>query len=152
MWEEMYAALESGYSKENIGIMCTSLWRFLGSFVHGARYNSLFNRSKMQPLDSSIEFMKENVYRRLQLPEIARLTNFSVSHFSALFRKYTGYAPLDYFLHLKMQKACQLLDLTEFRIKEISLKLGYDDPYFFSRLFTKIMGYSPAQYRIKNNK
>jgi AraC-like DNA-binding protein len=152
MWEEVYAAAESGYSTENIGVMCMSLWRFLGSFLLAERYCELFSRQQAQPLNSVIEFMKENVYRRLTLSEIARTINLSVSHFSALFKKQTGYSPLDYFLHLKMQKACQMLDLTGMRIKEICRELGYDDPYFFSRLFKKIMGRSPGQYRDKNKR
>ena len=50
---------------------------------------------------------------------------------------------------LKVQKACQYLLFTDLRIKEIANKLGIEDQYYFSRMFTKIMGMSPVAYRIK---
>ena len=46
-----------------------------------------------------------------------------------------------------MQKACQYLLFTELRIKEIAFRLGMDDAYYFSRLFSKVMGVSPKAYR-----
>ena len=46
-----------------------------------------------------------------------------------------------------MQKACQYLLLTDLRVNEIGEKLGIEDPYYFTRLFTKKMGVSPTQYR-----
>jgi AraC-like DNA-binding protein len=54
---------------------------------------------------------------------------------------------MDYFIHLKIQNACKLLYLTDMTVREVSFELGYDDPYYFSRLFKKVMGISPMQYR-----
>lgn len=48
---------------------------------------------------------------------------------------------------LKIKKACDLLDTTDMKVNQISLYLGFDDQYYFSRLFTKIMGTSPKHYR-----
>lgn len=48
---------------------------------------------------------------------------------------------------MKMRKACNLLDNTNMKLSQISLKLGIDDPYYFSRLFSHIMGLSPKTYR-----
>jgi YesN/AraC family two-component response regulator len=48
---------------------------------------------------------------------------------------------------MKIQKSCQLLGLSDLKIKEISKQIGYEDAYYFSRLFKKIMGKSPMQYR-----
>ena len=56
--------------------------------------------------------------------------------------------PIDYFIHLKMQKACQLLYADGVKIKAVASDLGYDDPYYFSRIFKKYIGTSPEQYRI----
>jgi AraC-like DNA-binding protein len=70
-----------------------------------------------------------------------------VSHYSSLFKKKTGFSPIDYFNHLKIQKACQYLQFTQLRIREIALKVGISDPLYFSRLFTQTMGYSPKEYR-----
>jgi AraC-like DNA-binding protein len=61
-------------------------------------------------------------------------------------------SPLDYFIHLKLQRACVLLYATEIKVKEIALELGYGDPFHFSRLFKKNMRSSPNQYRIQRRK
>jgi AraC-like DNA-binding protein len=83
------------------------------------------------------------------LKEISGHLGLSASHFSNIFRNKTGYAPIEYFSRLKIQRACQYLDLTDLRVKEISSLLGYDDPYYFSRVFNKIMGDSPRNYKKK---
>jgi AraC family transcriptional regulator of arabinose operon len=54
---------------------------------------------------------------------------------------------MDYFIHLKIQEACKLLVLSRLSISEIAYELGYEDPYYFSRIFKKVMGTSPLQYR-----
>ncbi|MDQ0897898.1 AraC family transcriptional regulator [Paenibacillus sp. V4I7] len=54
---------------------------------------------------------------------------------------------MEYFLRLKIQKASQMLDLTALAIKEIGNAIGITDAYYFSRLFKKMMGVSPTEYR-----
>jgi AraC-like DNA-binding protein len=118
-------------------------------------YNDKFNLSEKMhgtdPVESSISFMQQHISNLLSLEEIARSVNFSASHYSAIFRKKTGFAPIEYFNHLKIQRACQYLHFTDLRVKEIADKLGIEDPYYFSRLFTKLMGVSPNSYRMKRN-
>ena len=80
------------------------------------------------------------------------MNNLSASHFSSLFRKATGMSPMDYFIHLKLQKACLLLYSSDTKIKKIAHTIGYDDPYYFSRLFKKYLNISPDQYRVLRRK
>ena len=93
--------------------------------------------------------MAKNFDKVLSLEGIASQVNLSASHFSCLFKKKTGFSPIEYFNHLKVQKACQYLLFTKLRIKEISQELAIEDPYYFSRMFTKVMGMSPNEYREK---
>jgi AraC-like DNA-binding protein len=79
---------------------------------------------------------------------MAQSHSLSASHFSNLFHKATGMPPIDYFIHIKMQKACQLLYTNDDKIRNIATTLGYDDPYYFSRIFKKYIGSSPEQYRL----
>lgn len=55
---------------------------------------------------------------------------------------------MDYFIRLKIQYACQLLSQTDLKINTIADKIGYDDSFYFSRLFKKVHGKSPRQYRL----
>jgi AraC-like DNA-binding protein len=68
-----------------------------------------------------------------------------------LFRKETGASPIDYFLRLKIQKACQYIELSDMKLYEISTALGFESPTYFSRLFTKYMGIPPTAYRLREN-
>jgi len=56
-------------------------------------------------------------------------------------------SPIDYFIRLKIHFACQLLTQTDLKIKEIADRIGYDDPYYFSRLFKQVTGQSPKVYK-----
>lgn len=95
----------------------------------------------------AIDYMQQHVSGKLTLSDMAAHVNLSASHFAAVFQKKTGFAPIEYFNHLKIQRACQHLQFTDERIKEISAALGIEDSYYFSRLFKKMIGVSPAQYR-----
>ena len=52
-----------------------------------------------------------------------------------------------YFSNLKIQKSCQYLYFTDLSIKEICREVGFDDPYYFSRMFKKLMGMAPSKYK-----
>jgi len=63
------------------------------------------------------------------------------------FKQLTGHTPIQHFIHLKMQHACRLLDTTHEPVKRIAAQVGYDDPHYFSRLFKRVLGVAPQQYR-----
>lgn len=102
---------------------------------------------KERYLENAIQYMNDCINDSLQLSDLAKYIGLSKQHLIYLFNKETGHPPVDFFLRHKMQKASQILMLTDLTIKEISLTLGIHDPYYFSRLFKKMMGTSPAEYR-----
>ncbi|TXC92664.1 helix-turn-helix domain-containing protein [Metabacillus litoralis] len=105
------------------------------------------DRNKEDYLDKAIHFMNENMNKTIKLDDVAKYSGLSKQHLTHLFKSETSYPPIDYFIRMKMQRAAQTLDLTENSIKQIAVSLGIDDPYYFSRIFKKIMGTSPSQYR-----
>ena len=98
-------------------------------------------------LDAIQDFMRDNIDQQLDLDALAAVAHLSKFHFSTRYRELTGYAPIKHFLHMKIEYACQLLDSSEISVKAISAELGYSDPLYFSRLFSKTMGMSPRAYR-----
>lgn len=95
----------------------------------------------------AIRRMAERVDGTLTLPELCSWLQRSKSSVSAAFQRCTGRAPMDFFLHLKMQEACRRLSADRRAIAEVARSLGYQDPYYFSRLFKKMIGISPRAYR-----
>jgi len=144
IWEEMYSCLEMGYSKGNLNQANMCLHHFLATFLYAKRPVNTIENNLVQ---ESIQFMKTRLTERFTVEDLSCRHSLSVSHFSNLFRRETGTSPLDYFIQLKMQRACQLLYGTSIKIKDIASSLGYEDAFYFSRLFKKMMGLSPEQYR-----
>ncbi len=94
-------------------------------------------------------YMRANIDQTLKLEDLATLANLSKFHFSTKYRELTGYSPIKHFLHMKIERACELLDTTDMSITAVSAAVGYDDPLYFSRLFTKTTGIPPRLYREK---
>lgn len=152
IWNLIYQSLETGYSIENLCNAAFCLYHFLATFVFVDKHILMEEKGGGNIVAESMLYMKSEIDKKLNVEDIAKKYNLSSSHFSSLFKKSTGMPPIDYFIHLKMQKACQLLYTSDEKIKVIALQLGYDDQYYFSRTFKKQMGMSPEQYRITTKK
>ena len=99
-------------------------------------------------IEQSIAYMLQHVNQPLQVAALAAAVNVSPSHYSALFKRWTGSPPIDYFIHLRMRHACQLFDSTSLNVKEVAAALGYDDPFYFSRTFKTVNQIAPSEYRM----
>jgi AraC family transcriptional regulator, arabinose operon regulatory protein len=151
LFEEIYANLEKGYSAANLRYANMVFSHFLSSLLYEEKFNYFENKQYEDIIDKTITLMQKKMHTNIGLTELAAFSKFSVAHFSALFRKKTGHAPIQYFNHLKIQKACQYLLFTDMNVRLIAGKLGYNDPYYFSRMFTQLMGMSPLHYRQRNS-
>lgn len=150
LFEEIFHTLEMGYSHENLLYACSVFHHYLGSLYYLQQYRNVGGPGNTEHTDliaTAIHYMKENLEKKLTVADLAKYIGYSPSHFSSLFEKRTGYAPLTYFNHLKIQQACALLDFSNMKINQICYKIGIEDPYYFSRLFSKIMEMSPSEYK-----
>jgi transcriptional regulator GlxA family with amidase domain len=102
-----------------------------------------------QKVAQNIAHMKQHLNQTLKLDALSAVANLARSQYTALFKQQTGYAPIDYFIRLKMHRACQLLDTTQSSVKVIAASLGYEDPLYFSRVFRAVNETSPQAYRQK---
>jgi transcriptional regulator GlxA family with amidase domain len=100
-------------------------------------------------IDASIGYMNQHLNRPMQVATLAAMVNISPSHYFALFKRHTGRAPMDYFTRLRMEEARRLLDTTPSSVKEVAAALGYDDPFYFSRVFKSVNQLAPSNYRSK---
>lgn len=149
LFEEIYSCFSMGYIKEYMIYSSMCLYMFLTSFLYleQYRYINLPNHKEYSFASRAIHYMNEHVERNLTLDQLAAYFKYSPSHFSMLFQKETGVSPINYFIRLKIQKACQYIVLTSLKLNEIATKLGFEEPAYFSRTFTKVMGISPSEYR-----
>ena len=109
--------------------------------AHQGRSSSNFDLDQLQG------YMLEHLEQPMTLENLAARANLSKYHFSTRYKKLTGYSPIKHFLHMKMEHACHLLDSSDLNVQAIAAAVGYDDPLYFSRLFSKTIGLSPRAYR-----
>jgi AraC-like DNA-binding protein len=149
LFENIYQQLERGYSIENIEYSSLCFYHFLASFAYCDKFEINTKNHDQGIIDRAIDYITNNVQLALSLKQMATDLNISSSHLSFLFKQKTGYPPMEYANHLKLQKACQYLMFTPMRIKEITAEIGMNDPFYFSRFFKRQMGMSPKTYRNK---
>ncbi len=137
---------ESGYQHSVYNFAASLLQQILSSLVLEARNATAVNKHKFD-LDRIQQIMKENLDSNIDLDTLAGSVNLSRYHFVSKYKRLTGYSPIRHYIHMKIERACRLLDTTPSSVKAISHQLGYRDPLHFSRQFRKITGNSPSGYR-----
>lgn len=99
------------------------------------------------PVERIKERLAENLAQPLSMDELSAQVSLSASHLTAVFRRRTGYAPMQYRTLLRMQRARVLLDTTDKPISAVAREVGYDDIAYFSRRFSALHEQSPRSYR-----
>lgn len=147
LFEDVLEALEHGSTLTHLTYAAHSLTHLMGVIL---RQKDEFWRAKAgvkERVARSIGFMKEHLEEPLRIATLAAVVNLSRSHYTEIFHRVTGCAPLMYLNRLRMERAVQLLNRSNLSIKAISEQLGFSDQFYFSRAFTKFHGHSPSEYR-----
>ncbi|MEZ4808975.1 MAG: AraC family transcriptional regulator [Allomuricauda sp.] len=147
LFEEIYWNLDAGYSDQNLEYGSILSMHLLGTFKYLSQFRKIKEIQQEDVVSRAIHLMKINLHKKIDLSEIAAFCETSISHFSLLFKKQTSYAPIEYLIFLRMQKACNLLEFSSMKINRIARAVGYEDAYYFSRIFKRTMGESPKSYR-----
>ena len=103
--------------------------------------------AKSQYLNRVITYMRDHLQENLTLTRIAREAGLSESYLNAVFKECVKCAPMVYYINMKMDKACYLLCNTDMHIYQVAQYLGYDNQYYFSRAFKKVLGVPPKKYK-----
>jgi len=147
LFDELFNNLTKGFYNANYPYISLCFGHLLATFIYASRTSDDLMEEQNPGVSRAIQFMEQNLNKRLTLEEIAGEAGYSPSYLTTIFRKKTGYSPLSYFSHLKISKACEYLDFSKMKIKEIAFLMGYSDPYYFSKDFQKKIGLSPRNYR-----
>jgi len=100
-----------------------------------------------QIINEMKEYIAANYQDGITLSEMARKFNLSSGHLSNLFHEETGESFSDYLNMIRLNKAKELLKTTDDKIYQIADQLGFNDAYYFSSWFKKLVGASPTTYR-----
>lgn len=94
-----------------------------------------------------LDLLSEHLASPLTLPQIAQMVGYTPQHTNRLFRQALGVTPLQYLMQLRMNRAADLLAEGIFAIHAIGKAVGFEDPYYFSRMFKQYHSRSPQQYQ-----
>lgn len=110
----------------------------------------LFSKENIPSIKQACLFIEENYHREISLEDIARFCNLSTFYFSKIFKEHKKQNYINYLTEIRINEAKRLLKEGNLSMKEISERIGYRDPNYFTRVFKRIVHSSPTDYR--NNK
>ncbi len=93
------------------------------------------------------KYIIENFNRDISMDDAAKETNLSYHYFSKFFKDSTGKSFVEYLTELRVAKSRELLRETNDSIKEICYKIGYSDPNYYCKIFKRVTGRTPTEYR-----
>lgn len=109
--------------------------------------SKMSNSQIAEEIDKATMFFNEHYNEDIRIDEYAEAHNMSTSWFIRNFKQYTGSTPMQYILSIRIYNAEALLKNPQYNITEIANIVGYDNPLYFSRIFKKVKGLSPSEYR-----
>ena len=101
-------------------------------------------------LGDAIAHIETCFAEKITLDDLAQKARLSKRHFQRIFAECMGCPPIDYLLHVRVQKAAELLKHSDRTITDIAFECGFSDSNYFTRQFRRIMNQSPYQYRTDN--
>jgi AraC-like DNA-binding protein len=147
LFNEVVRTLEQGLSFLNLLHASHALAHLLAVMIRHCHEQTRDTSDSVQKVAGGIIYMSEHLDQPMRVSTLAALANLSPAHFSVLFKEQTGCSPRDYLHLLRIHRACQLLRSSTLNVKEIATRLGYQDPFHFSRQFKAFQGMSPSEYR-----
>ncbi|WP_341526844.1 AraC family transcriptional regulator [Nostoc sp. UHCC 0302] len=129
--------------------LCIHLLRHYCAFSETSAKLSKDKGLSRTKLRQAISYIHENLEKELSLVEIADVVGMSMYHFSRLFKQSIGFAPHQYVLNCRIEKAKKLLSRTEITIEQICQQVGFHNQSHFTNVFRKLIGITPKAYREK---
>jgi AraC-like DNA-binding protein len=91
--------------------------------------------------------MEINIFKAINVPGISEQIGVSPTKLNEIFKIYTSMTPYQYYIHIKIHKAEDLLEQDNVTVKEVAFSLGFEDQYYFSRLFKNKTGIAPSEWK-----
>lgn len=152
LFEEIYNALDRGIDLSTLNYVNACLFYYLNSLLYIEHMQSV-PRIFVQN-DSCVnlakQFMNRHIEENLTVSELAAYVGYSPSCFYRKFVKESGVAPIQYFIQLKMNTAATMLIKTNLSIAQIAQKVGYQDYFYFLRVFKKCFAITADKFRKQN--
>ncbi|TVR67358.1 MAG: AraC family transcriptional regulator [Spirochaetaceae bacterium] len=147
--EDLYIRLNRAYHEKGVGyaMELSILCQRLVQEVCREHFFPADRKINIKRLDCVLEFIHRHYTEKIRTEDLCECANLSESNLIKLFRKNLGRTPIDYINQVRVNRAKELLLHTDLNVKEIAWETGFADQFYFSRVFKKMEGKSPRDFR-----
>jgi AraC-like DNA-binding protein len=128
-------------------LVCGAAMYMLGQLHSSAKQQLFASGDEESIVNRARMLIRENLETGISPHDIASQLKISYSRFRKLFKEYTGMAPVQYQIQLKLEKAKEELINTTKSVKEIAFELNFESSQYFSSLFKEKTGLTPVEFR-----
>lgn len=146
-FEETFRHVTGAFSDTDLVGLATGATRFAGLLRTLRQAEPGTRREAETRVLRAVRHMREHLAEPLTLAQLAAVAGWAPAHFATVFRRQTQSPPLIFLTRLRLQRACELLKATDAPLAEIGARVGFPDPFYFSRVFSRHQGLAPATYR-----
>lgn len=145
LFELLFRVLDGSYTLGNFIYLSEVLGLILAETYTREKQDS--DMVQNRHMTGIIRYMYRHLSEDLTLEQLSGEFELSKSYLNLIFQRYSQQSPIAFFHQLKIKEACKLLSSTDDYVYEVARRVGYEDPYYFSRIFKKLTGLSPKDYR-----
>ena len=148
-FRELFHTIEELYVAKNIGyklLTKSMLSALIYELLQEACYQALGKSRSPLGFRAVLDYIENNVDRKISVDVLANISGYSPSHFRRKFGELYGVSPVEYINLLRVEKAKDLLRSQLYSIHEIARLCGFDNVYYFSRVFKKFTNCTPGDY------
>lgn len=145
LFELLFKVLDGNYTLGNFIYISQVLSLLLAETYDREKRNTTLVHNKH--VTDVVKYMSQHLAEDLTLGSIAKEFELSKSYLNVIFQKYTQHTPIDFYNKLKIKEACKMLRSKNAYVYEVAQAMGYKDQYYFSRIFKKIVGITPSEYK-----
>lgn len=156
-FDGLYELPRAVYGESRLGVIFDTLFESDNVFEDYSCYYDIlrviFSLSKMKPereessVFRAIEYIENNYTSKITVSDLAEIANLSSSRFYAVFGERYGISPVNYINSFRLAMASDLLLSDDVSISDVSCRVGIFDPIYFNKMFRKIYGVAPSNFR-----
>ena len=146
-FEKILGIYHAGQAYKDLVQASSAMHQLLGDLFGQVCRRPAAQESTATRIERTLTMMRKNLRAHVSIHELAASTGMSHAYFTQQFRKHTGQSPRIFFNRKKIAKACEYLAETDAKVESIAHLVGFEDAFYFCRLFKRITQRTPTLYR-----
>ena len=139
---------QNAYPRDWIGKLRVKelFFRILHQVIIGCSHRENDHSPSKRVVEEAVAYIHGHYMHSFTLDDLAEQHGMTTKSFSYFFHKYTGFRPIDYVIHYRMERAQELLRAGNYPVGDVAVSVGYPNALYFSRIFKRKFGVSPSAY------